>query len=101
MVRIIPRDTSFFDMFAAMANNLVDAARALVELFADYRDVDKKIEEIRRIEHLGDEMTHSIMRKLNQTFITLFRSRGHSHAGLIARPSARGWYGSTRSRSTS
>ena len=72
MFRIIPRDTSFFDMFAAMSNNLIDAARALVELFADYRDVDAKIEEIRRIEHLGDEMTHSIMRKLNQTFITPF-----------------------------
>jgi predicted phosphate transport protein (TIGR00153 family) len=72
MVRIIPRDTSFFDMFAAMANNLVDAARALVDLFAEFRDVDMKIEEIRRIEHLGDEMTHSIMRKLNQTFITPF-----------------------------
>src|SRR5438477_4948126 len=72
MFRIIPRDTSFFDMFAAMANNLVDAARALVDLFADYRNVDAKIEEIRRIEHLGDEMTHSLMRKLNQTFITPF-----------------------------
>jgi hypothetical protein len=59
-------------MFAAMSNNLIDAARALVDLFADYRDVDAKIEEIRRIEHLGDEMTHSIMRKLNQTFITPF-----------------------------
>ena len=61
MVRIIPRDTSFFDMFAAMSNNLIDGAKALVELFTDYRDVDAKIDEIRRIEHLGDEMTHSIM----------------------------------------
>ncbi|HST13061.1 MAG TPA: DUF47 family protein, partial [Terriglobales bacterium] len=72
MVRIIPRDNSFFDMFAAMSNNLIDGAKALVDLFADYRDVDAKIDEIRRIEHLGDEMTHSIMRKLNQTFITPF-----------------------------
>jgi uncharacterized protein len=72
MVRIIPRDTSFFEMFAEMSGNLIDAARALVNLFADYRDVDAKIEEIRRIEHKGDEMTHSIMRKLNQTFITPF-----------------------------
>jgi predicted phosphate transport protein (TIGR00153 family) len=59
-------------MFAAMSNNLIDAARVLVNLFADYRDVNDKIDEIRRIEHLGDEMTHSIMRKLNQTFITPF-----------------------------
>jgi uncharacterized protein len=72
MIRIIPKDTSFFEMFAAMANNLIDAARALVDLFADYQNVEAKIGEIRRIEHQGDEMTHSIMRKLNQTFITPF-----------------------------
>jgi uncharacterized protein len=72
MVRLIPKDTSFFEMFAAMSNNLIDAARALVELFADYQNVEAKIEDIRRIEHRGDEMTHSIMRKLNQTFITPF-----------------------------
>ena len=72
MIRLIPKDTSFFEMFAAMSNNLIDAARALVNLFADYHNVEAKIEDIRRIEHLGDEMTHSIMRKLNQTFITPF-----------------------------
>jgi predicted phosphate transport protein (TIGR00153 family) len=72
MVRLIPKDTSFFSMFSAMSNNLIDGARAMVDLFADYRDVEKKIDEIRRIEHVGDEMTHSIMRKLNQTFITPF-----------------------------
>jgi uncharacterized protein len=59
-------------MFSAMSNNLIDGARMMVDLFADYRDVDKKVDEIRRIEHVGDEMTHSIMRKLNQTFITPF-----------------------------
>jgi predicted phosphate transport protein (TIGR00153 family) len=72
MIRLIPKDTSFFEMFAAMSNNLIEAARALVDLFADYHNVEAKIEDIRRIEHRGDEMTHSIMRKLNQTFITPF-----------------------------
>lgn len=72
MIRIIPKDTSFFEMFAAMANNLTDGARVLVALFADFQRVEEKIGEIRRIEHQGDEMTHSIMRKLNQTFITPF-----------------------------
>jgi uncharacterized protein len=72
MVRFLPKDNTFFEMFAAMSNNLIEGARALVNLFADYNDVESKIGEIRRIEHLGDEMTHSIMRKLNQTFITPF-----------------------------
>ena len=72
MARFIPKDSSFFEMFAAMSSNLIAAARTLVNLFADYRDVEAKIQEIRRIEHVGDEMTHSLMRKLNQTFITPF-----------------------------
>ena len=72
MVRLIPKDISFFSMFSAMSDNLIAGARALVDLFADYRDVERKIDEIHRIEHRGDELTHAILTKLNQTFITPF-----------------------------
>src|ERR1022692_5315569 len=70
MVRLIPKDTSFFQMFSAMSDNLIAGARALVDLFADYQDVDRKIDEIHRIEREGDLLTHAILTKLNQTFIT-------------------------------
>ncbi len=70
MFGLIPKDTSFFQMFSAMADNLIAAARILVDLFADYHDVENKINEIHRIEHAGDDLTHSILTKLNQTFIT-------------------------------
>jgi hypothetical protein len=59
-------------MFLEMSDNLIAGARVLVNLFADYRDIEKHIEEIRRIEHAGDDLTHSILTKLNQTFITPF-----------------------------
>jgi len=59
-------------MFSAMSENLITGARMLVELFADYQDVERKIEEIHRIEREGDELTHAILTKLNQTFITPF-----------------------------
>ncbi|HLV87603.1 MAG TPA: DUF47 family protein [Candidatus Sulfotelmatobacter sp.] len=72
MVRLIPRDDSFFDMFAAMSANVIAGARALVDLFADYSDVERKIERIRHIEREGDELTHTVLTKLNQTFITPF-----------------------------
>jgi predicted phosphate transport protein (TIGR00153 family) len=72
MVRLIPRDISFFSMFAEMSSNLIAGARTMVDLFADYRDVESKIEEIRRIEHVGDDLTHAVLTKLNQTFITPF-----------------------------
>jgi uncharacterized protein len=72
MVRLIPKDTSFFQMFSAMSDNLIAGARTLVDLFADYKDVDKRIDEVRRLERAGDELTHAILTKLNQTFITPF-----------------------------
>jgi predicted phosphate transport protein (TIGR00153 family) len=59
-------------MFAQMSENLIAGARVMVDLFADYKDVDAKISEIRRIERSGDEMTHAVLTKLNQTFITPF-----------------------------
>jgi hypothetical protein len=59
-------------MFSAMSDNLIAGARALVNLFADYHDVNQKIDEVRRIERQGDELTHAILTKLNQTFITPF-----------------------------
>src|SRR6266481_10109828 len=71
-VPLIPKDISFFAMFAEMSNNLIAGASVLVDLFADYHEVSGKIKEIRRIEHIGDDMTHAILTKLNQTFITPF-----------------------------
>ena len=72
MIRLIPRDDSFFAMFSAMSDNLIAGAGTLVDLFSNYHDVGKKIDEIRRIERKGDELTHAILTKLNQTFITPF-----------------------------
>jgi len=72
MARLIPRDNSFFAMFSAMSDNLIVGARTLVDLFANYHDVEKQVEQIQRIEREGDELTHAILTKLNQTFITPF-----------------------------
>ncbi len=71
-MRLIPKDVSFFALFSQTSENLITCARVLVELFADYQNVEEKIREIRRIEHVGDDLTHGIMTKLNQTFITPF-----------------------------
>lgn len=71
-MRLIPRDVSFFALFTQTSDNLIACARVLVDLFADYQNVEERIREIRRIEHVGDDLTHAIMTKLNQSFITPF-----------------------------
>jgi predicted phosphate transport protein (TIGR00153 family) len=72
MVRLVPRETKFFDMFSEMSGNLEEGARSMVELFRDYRDVPARVQRIKEIEHKGDDMTHAVLIKLNQTFITPF-----------------------------
>ncbi len=72
MVRIVPRETKFFDMFAEMASNLMEGATTLRSLFQDYKDVPASVQKIKDIEHKGDDMTHAVVIKLNQTFITPF-----------------------------
>jgi predicted phosphate transport protein (TIGR00153 family) len=72
MTPLIPRDNTFFEMFSQMSENLIAGARTLVGLFTDYTDLDAKVAEIRRIERVGDEMTHAVLTKLNQSFITPF-----------------------------
>lgn len=72
MVSLIPRDDTFFEMFSQMSDNLIAGARTMVEMFSDFKNVDAKVTEIRRIERIGDEMTHAVLIKLNQTFITPF-----------------------------
>jgi uncharacterized protein len=84
MVRLIPKDNSFFQMFTAMSDNVIVGARLLVDLFADYTDVEKKIDEVHHVESQGDELTHAILTKLNQTFITPFdREDMHELCGTM------------------
>jgi predicted phosphate transport protein (TIGR00153 family) len=59
-------------MFADSANNLVTAARLLVELISDGADREGIAEKMRACEHAGDEATHAILRRLNESFITPF-----------------------------
>jgi uncharacterized protein len=72
MVRLIPRETKFFDMFAEMAENLTEGARLMKSLLENYVDVPAQVARLKEIEHRGDDMTHSVLTKLNQTFITPF-----------------------------
>jgi hypothetical protein len=74
MARLIPRETKFFELFSEIANNVVDGARALSDLLHnyDYETMPVAVAQIAAIEHRGDEMTHRILIKLNQTFITPF-----------------------------
>src|SRR5205823_11244138 len=71
-MRLIPRERKFFRMFSDVSENLTDGARLLHDILKNPNDLTVRIGRLQEIEHRGDEMTHTIIRMLNQTFITPF-----------------------------
>ena len=71
-MQLIPRDGKFYELFNEQAKNIYEASQELVILFRDFKDVEKRVADIKVAEHKGDQITRSVMTKLNQTFITPF-----------------------------
>ncbi len=70
--RLIPRDEKFFGLFEDSARNAVKAARVLDELVTQWDHIEQHVEEIRELEHAGDNITHEIIARLHRTFVTPF-----------------------------
>ncbi|HXE74075.1 MAG TPA: DUF47 domain-containing protein [Candidatus Xenobia bacterium] len=72
LTRLLPREQSFFTMFTALTQAIQEGAQALAALFADYGNLPNHMQRIKQLEHRGDDLTHEIITKLNQTFVTPF-----------------------------
>lgn len=72
-LRLTPRDTTFFDLFAVSATHLVTGAGLLAELLGADKPSRKAIgKRLAEAEHAADESNHAIMQRLNSTFVTPF-----------------------------
>ena len=71
-LRFRPVDATFYDLFTKLANQLVRGADLLAEMLGDGADRAAIAERMREEEHLADESTHDIIRRVNQTFVTPF-----------------------------
>ena len=70
MFGLIPREVAFFDLFRKATHNMIEGSRLLKDMMENFRDPVAQARHIKDIEHIGDGITHDIVRKLNQTFIT-------------------------------
>ena len=71
-MRLIPRESKFFRMFADVSQNLTQGTRLLHDILQNPANMEPRLDQLQEIEHRGDEMTHGIITALNQTFITPF-----------------------------
>lgn len=72
MVRFLPKEVSFFDLFEKQASCAVDAAQCFKEIVGKGAVDGAAHDKMRAIEHQGDDITHTIIDQLNKTFITPF-----------------------------
>lgn len=71
-LRLRPVDTSFYVLFTESAQHLVGGAELLAEMLSDDSNKADVAERMRAAEHACDETTHSIVKKVNSTFVTPF-----------------------------
>jgi predicted phosphate transport protein (TIGR00153 family) len=72
MVRLIPRDEKFYDLFIKDGENLLEAARKLEALATNYDRLDERVAEIQAIEKRGDRIDDEIRARMERSFITPF-----------------------------
>ena len=63
-------DREFFDLFERAGANIVRAAELLDEMLARYPETADLARDILACEHDGDHITHEVIQRLNQTFVT-------------------------------
>lgn len=68
----IPKEVKFFDLFDKQAENLVKAAEFYKKLVNEGGFTPENVRAMHEPEHYGDELTHTIINTLNETFITPF-----------------------------
>jgi uncharacterized protein len=65
-----PRDREFFDLFEEAGGNILRAATLLEEMLREYPERADLARDILICEQEGDRITHDIIQRLNQTFVT-------------------------------
>jgi predicted phosphate transport protein (TIGR00153 family) len=70
----VPKDRKFYPLFEEASANMVAISNVLVELMVT-PTVEKRtplVRQIEKLEHVGDEITHTIFQEVSVTFITPF-----------------------------
>jgi predicted phosphate transport protein (TIGR00153 family) len=66
----MPKDREFFDLFESAANNVVRGADLLDQMLRNYPEKAALARDILICEQEGDRITHDLVQRLNNTFVT-------------------------------
>ena len=71
-LRFRPVDSAFYDLFAEQAQHLIVGSALLAEMLSEASDKADVAARMRAAEHDADETTHTLVRRVNSTFVTPF-----------------------------
>jgi uncharacterized protein len=71
-LRLTPRDNAFYGMFSEAGKNVAQCADVLAGLIDPNANREAIAHQLRDLEHVGDQVTHRIMRQLNTSFVAPF-----------------------------
>jgi predicted phosphate transport protein (TIGR00153 family) len=69
-MRLLPRDTSFFDHFEEQGRKTVEGCRAFLALIDDPANAVAHAKKVKQFEEDCDAITHRVVESLHKTFIT-------------------------------
>ncbi len=72
LMRLIPREEKFFDLFEELAAKIEEGGLLFMDLLEHYEQTEPKIARIKEIEHEADVITHRTFAKMHRTFLTPF-----------------------------
>jgi predicted phosphate transport protein (TIGR00153 family) len=72
LMRLLPQDTVFFDLFDAQVEAVVESAAAFQRLAGDASRLAVEAQTLDDIEHRADEITHEIANRVHAMFVTPF-----------------------------
>jgi uncharacterized protein len=83
-MRLVPRNHHLTELLARASHNLVEISELLVELFTGFPASLPVADRIRELEAVGDELTHQLVRLLDDTFVVPYdREDLHALSGRL------------------
>ena len=69
---LVPKSTGFYELFAKAGENAAETARKAEVRFREWPSPSVSQDELKQLEHVGDEVTYEIIQLLNTQYVTPF-----------------------------
>jgi uncharacterized protein len=69
-MRLLPRKTTFFDLFDQHTASLLAMARELRDMLYQFDHLEERQARVKALEHACDEITHTMAKEMHASFVT-------------------------------